>query len=241
VTEESARTTQQSTGSARPLGRRAQRIAKTRLALTEAALELFATQGFEATSVTEIAEAAGVSRRTFFEYFPSKDDVLFGVDPAALEVLTELIVEVEPGLSDLEVLREAHLQWLMSEADLRRRRRRTLLLRRAADSSPVLLGKEAQMHAAFRHAISAAMAARRGLDRPDPRAETAARLAQGVMLLVAERWVSEPGADYRSLIREHFDLVIEMAAAAEPSTGRKRAAGRSSPAATSRRRRSSTS
>ena len=175
-----------------PPGRRAIRIAKTRLALTEAALELFATRGYEATSVTEIAAAAGVSRRTFFEYFTSKDDVLFGVDSEALNALAEIIIGLDPGLSDLEVLREAHLQWMMSEADLRRRRRRTLLLRDAADSSPVLLGKEAQMHAAFRKAISEALAARRGLARPDPRANTAARVIQGVMLLVAERWAAEP-------------------------------------------------
>lgn len=42
-----------------------------------AALELFATQGFEATSVEQIAQAAGVSRSTFFRQFGGKDDVVF--------------------------------------------------------------------------------------------------------------------------------------------------------------------
>lgn len=49
----------------------------TRGAVVAAALELFATQGFEATSVEQIAQAAGVSRSTFFRQFGGKDDVVF--------------------------------------------------------------------------------------------------------------------------------------------------------------------
>ena len=48
-----------------------------RRAVVAAALELFATQGFEATSVEQIAQAAGISRSTFFRQFGGKDDVVF--------------------------------------------------------------------------------------------------------------------------------------------------------------------
>jgi AcrR family transcriptional regulator len=58
--------------------RRERRKDQTRLALTRAALRLFREQGFEATTVEEIAEAADYHRATFFRLFASKGDVAFG-------------------------------------------------------------------------------------------------------------------------------------------------------------------
>jgi AcrR family transcriptional regulator len=58
-----------------------------RHAVVAAALDLFATQGFEATSVEQIAQAAGISRSTFFRQFGSKDDVVFADHELLLEGL----------------------------------------------------------------------------------------------------------------------------------------------------------
>src|SRR5882672_631536 len=58
--------------------RRDRRRDQTRLALTRSALKLFREQGFEATTVEEIAEAADYHRATFFRLFASKGDVAFG-------------------------------------------------------------------------------------------------------------------------------------------------------------------
>ena len=60
------------------LGRRARRHAETREGIVRAALKLFARQGFFATTVEQITQAADVGKGTFFNYFPSKEHVLTG-------------------------------------------------------------------------------------------------------------------------------------------------------------------
>ncbi|AJE80839.1 regulatory protein TetR [Streptomyces albus] len=59
------------------LGRAAAQKLKMRRELAAAAMELFATKGYEATTVDEIAAAAGVARRTFFRHFRSKEEAIF--------------------------------------------------------------------------------------------------------------------------------------------------------------------
>ncbi|MFI6871171.1 TetR/AcrR family transcriptional regulator [Nocardia sp. NPDC050406] len=71
--------------------------------LERAALELFESQGFERTSVAQIAGAAGLKERSFYRYFPDKREVLFAGD----EIESHLVAQLEaadPGLTPIEAL-----------------------------------------------------------------------------------------------------------------------------------------
>jgi AcrR family transcriptional regulator len=78
-----------------PAGRRERHKARTREDLQRVARELFARQGFAATTVQQIADAADVSERTFFRYFASKEDLLV-LDVAALFAAVERAIRDRP-------------------------------------------------------------------------------------------------------------------------------------------------
>jgi len=77
----------------------------TRRLLRRVALDLVAERGFAHVTVEDIAEAADVSPRTFFNYFPSKEAALFGADPERVAALRDRIVHQAPGEPVLDVLR----------------------------------------------------------------------------------------------------------------------------------------
>jgi AcrR family transcriptional regulator len=88
-------------------GLRERKKAQTRRALQDAALELFVRQGFERTTVEEIAEACDVSPRTFFRYFPTKEDVLFADSQQRCAGLVEVLASQPPDLAPLPALHAA--------------------------------------------------------------------------------------------------------------------------------------
>jgi AcrR family transcriptional regulator len=106
-------------------GLRERKKARTSQALEDAALELFSTKGFDATTIEEIADAVEVSPRTFFRYFASKEEVLFARDADRERDLAAFLAARPPGESSLEKLRAALLEWAAdSEQDRQRMLRR---------------------------------------------------------------------------------------------------------------------
>src|SRR5437764_15493287 len=75
-------------------------------AIADTAVDLFARDGYEATSVDAIARAAGCSPRTFYRYFKTKEDVMFYDLPEALEELEEMILQhLREGASRCDAVR----------------------------------------------------------------------------------------------------------------------------------------
>lgn len=139
-------------------GRRDRNRAETRTNLADAAVRLFSERGYEATSVDDIADAAGVSLRTFFRYFGSKDDVLFAREMDAGGFLAAL-ARPAPGLTPLAAIHRAYAaQPPLSAADTQVH----VLFHRAVGSSPALQGRYLAGVRRFREELASALAARDG-------------------------------------------------------------------------------
>jgi AcrR family transcriptional regulator len=87
-----------------PGGRRDRKKQATRRSLRNAALELVATRGFAHVTVEDIAEAADVATRTFFNYFPSKESAVIGADPERIEELRAALRARPEAESPLQAL-----------------------------------------------------------------------------------------------------------------------------------------
>jgi AcrR family transcriptional regulator len=87
-------------------GLREQKKQQVRDQISDAATQLFLARGFDAVSVTEIAEAAGVSRMTVFNHFPRKEEMFFDRGPEAQAILTDAIRGRAPGQDPVAALRD---------------------------------------------------------------------------------------------------------------------------------------
>src|ERR1700736_3116447 len=86
-------------------GLRERKKQKTRETIISVALALFAKQGYEQTTIAEIADAAEVSPRTIFAYFPSKEDILFSDVPEIHERFAQALEHRAEGVTALDALR----------------------------------------------------------------------------------------------------------------------------------------
>jgi AcrR family transcriptional regulator len=87
-------------------GLRERKKQQTRETIARAAHELFAERGYHATTLPDIAEAADVSTRTIFAYFPSKEDILFSDFPVMRDALAQALAERPEGEEALDTVRE---------------------------------------------------------------------------------------------------------------------------------------
>src|SRR5262249_61363539 len=90
---------------ARP-GLRERKKQETRDTIARVAVRLFAEQGYEHTTLAEIADAANVSKRTIFAYFESKEDILFCDEPDFFQQLKQTLEQRPAGATTVDALRD---------------------------------------------------------------------------------------------------------------------------------------
>ncbi|MCX4090823.1 mycofactocin system transcriptional regulator [Nocardia sp. alder85J] len=156
------------------------------------ALRLFAEQGFEETTVDQIATAAGVSTRTFFRYFESKAAVLLNEFDQEVQTIRTLLAESPP---DLPVMASVHRAVLTANSysaeDVPELRARVGLL----GSVPELAASAAVHYDAWERAISEFVAARTGGSPDSLTALAVGRATLAVCRAAYDRWVVEAEGD----------------------------------------------
>jgi AcrR family transcriptional regulator len=162
------------------MGLRERKREQTRHALADAALALFAERGYDATTIADIAERAGVSPRTFFTHHPSKEHVLFCEDDEWLQALREHLAARRPGEDTLSALRQ-WLRTLLAEWDVAERTVAEQTRRQVIDTTPVLLAHERQLLSRFEVVLREAVAADLGESTDDLRPRLVAATAAAAL------------------------------------------------------------
>jgi AcrR family transcriptional regulator len=189
---------------------RAVSAARTREGLIDAALMLFARDGFDATTTDQITQAAGVSARTFFRYFPTKESVVFHRDHWFMRSFAAAYLEQPAGLGDYAALRKTFVEQAAGFAELRAR---IETYRAAVDSSPVLLGREQEHLAQHAVTVSEAIAHRRRERVVDDASTTLGIVALALYQRALRRWLDgPPSRELAVLIDEEFARLPELVA-----------------------------
>jgi AcrR family transcriptional regulator len=151
--------------------REAKKLA-TRQQLADVAMRLFATRGFESVTVAEIAATAGVSEKTVFNYFPSKEDLFYDEVPERARALDEAIrlrAADESIVAALRRLQVGECSRLCSPG--------FAVFARIIEASPALQAKELEIMSLFAQTVAEALVAE-GVDERD------ARIAAGLLVSV---------------------------------------------------------
>ena len=200
-------------GQDRPCGLRERKKARTRAAIRRHALRLFREQGYQRTTVEQIAAAAEVSPSTFFRYFPTKEDLILqdDVDTQVIEAFERQPAGLEPVAAFRAALRE--VAGSFSQSDLDVLRETTALIR----ADPEVRARATDEFARMITVMSEALARRSGRPAEDLAVRAIAGGFIGVILsitLPVEGW---PGDDQPIIAMfERIDQALALLEAGLP-------------------------
>jgi len=159
------------------MGLRETKKLRTREEIAGQGMRLFVQRGFDNVTVAEVAAAAGVSEKTVFNYFPTKEDIFFDEADARIAGIVAAIRERPLGVSVLEALRKMQLsecKRLCSPAFAH--------FANIIESSPALQAKELEVMAKIAHVLTETIAEELDLDDRD------ARIAAGLIVSVHRQY-----------------------------------------------------
>jgi mycofactocin system transcriptional regulator len=173
------------------------RPSTTRAELERVALDLFASRGFEETTVEDIAAAAGIGRRTFFRYYASKNDVVWGEFDTQLHKLRAWFDRCGPDVRLMDAVHYAVLTFNRLDADEVpwHRRRMALIL-----NTPALQAHSTPMYARWRAVIAEFAAGRTGAKPEEMIPQLIAYAALGAAVAAYEQWLRDDEAELEPLL-----------------------------------------
>lgn len=195
-------------------------FASSRAAVEKVALELFAERGFDDTPVEDIAAAAGISRRTFFRYFPTKSDVLFSEFDTLLDGLHQWFDETSDDRPMFEVIAEATMRFnrVHTDGPVAHRERMKLILH-----TPALRANAALRHAEWLGVIARFAARRMGVAEDSLEAQLAGHLSIGAANAAYDQWLRDESSDLTALVDRAFAMIETLPdAGAAKARSRKR-------------------
>ncbi|HVV29382.1 MAG TPA: TetR family transcriptional regulator [Mycobacteriales bacterium] len=189
--------------------RRSERKAQTRQTLIDTALRLIAKDGFDAITTDDIAAAAGVSPRTFFRYFPTKESVLLYGEDHFISSFTGVYL-AQPEQAEIDAIVAAFVALAPGISHLHGRIR---LYHKALTTSYVLRGQEQAYHEENVARVASAIARRRGRSRPDTSCSLLAAVCMTTLQTATSEWAAGPArVDLRKVIENHFALLLQLVA-----------------------------
>jgi mycofactocin system transcriptional regulator len=183
--------------------------ATTRDDIERVAMRLFSERGFDATTVDDIAVAAGIGRRTFFRYFASKNDVVWGRFDEGLASFRAALDAVGPDGSMADALREAIVDFnaLPAEQVPVHRQRMSLILTVAS-----LQAHSTLMYAEWRRVVTDFVARRLDAAPDDLLPRLVGHVMLGAAVAAYEQWLADDASELTALL----DASVGRAAAVVP-------------------------
>lgn len=176
-------------------------------AIEKAALELIAVNGFDETSVEEIAAAAGISRRTFFRYFGSKSDILFGNFDALLHSLEDWLAAVDDERPMFDVIADAVMRFnrVHTDGSVAHRERMELIMH-----TPALRANAALRNAEWQEVVARYAARRMGEPTDALGPQLIGHVALAASSAAYERWLRDSASDLDDLVHRAFRMVQQL-------------------------------
>ncbi|WP_345214684.1 mycofactocin system transcriptional regulator [Georgenia halophila] len=164
-------------------------------------LQLFIERGFDEVTVDDIAAAAGIGRRTFFRYFPSKNDLPWGDFDALLAMMREYLAAVPPEIPLFDALHDAVIEFnrFPDEERESHRRRMEVLLR-----TPTLVAHSALRYQAWRQVIAEFVGRRLGVPPTALQPQTIGWACLGISLAAYDEWLAHEDHVLTVLIDQGF-------------------------------------
>jgi AcrR family transcriptional regulator len=171
-------------------GLRQRKKERTREAIVDAALRLFEERGFEQTTVADIAAAADIAPRTFFGYFPAKEDVVFHDFKDAHGGLQARLADRRPGETAIDAMR-AWIAGLVEQADPKDERERCR--HRVIRATPALQDRDRALLGHFEDLVAEAVGADLGVAPGSLRARIVSASAAAALGALEQLYGDDPG------------------------------------------------